>query len=224
MLDDMFDHIAGIRDRPVWQPIPARTRARFRAELPRASADLGDVYREFHRSHRAVHDRKCPSGLHGLGARRRQRRRHAGRDAGGRAERQSRRARSHSDRGRASDRRVDAADVRLSRYGASGIFVTGTSMANLLAVLVARSARLGPTVRQRGVGGDGAMLTAYTSVATHGCIAQAMDLAGFGTDALRRIAGRSLSLHRCRRVARADRARSRRRLHAISRGRVGRNG
>ncbi|MEO6945076.1 MAG: cytochrome D ubiquinol oxidase subunit I, partial [Nitrobacter sp.] len=47
MLDDMFDHIAGIRARPVWQPIPAETRARFRAALPRESADLGDVYREF---------------------------------------------------------------------------------------------------------------------------------------------------------------------------------
>jgi aromatic-L-amino-acid decarboxylase len=56
-----------------------------------------------------------------------------------------------------------------------------------MAVLVARSARLGPSVRQQGVSTNGAKLTAYTSVATHGCIAQAMDLAGFGTDALRRI-------------------------------------
>ena len=29
MLDDMFDHIAGVRDRPVWQPIPAETRKSF---------------------------------------------------------------------------------------------------------------------------------------------------------------------------------------------------
>jgi aromatic-L-amino-acid decarboxylase len=60
-------------------------------------------------------------------------------------------------------------------------------MANLMGILVARSARIGPSVRQRGLLDRGAGLIAYTSVATHGCIAQAMDLAGFGTDALRRI-------------------------------------
>jgi aromatic-L-amino-acid decarboxylase len=50
-------------------------------------------------------------------------------------------------------------------------------------------------VRQHGLSDRGAELVAYTSVATHGCIAQAMDLAGFGTDALRRIA-----VDRCHRI------------------------
>src|SRR6202022_5059320 len=71
--------------------------------------------------------------------------------------------------------------------GASGIFVTGTSMANLMAVLVARTTALGQSVRQRGVGDEGARLTAYTSRAAHGCITKAMDIAGFGSDALRSI-------------------------------------
>jgi glutamate/tyrosine decarboxylase-like PLP-dependent enzyme len=69
--------------------------------------------------------------------------------------------------------------------GASGIFVTGTSMANLMAVLVSRTAALGGSVRQHGVGEKGARLTAYTSAAAHGCIAKAMDIAGFGSEALR---------------------------------------
>jgi glutamate/tyrosine decarboxylase-like PLP-dependent enzyme len=69
--------------------------------------------------------------------------------------------------------------------GASGVFVTGTSMANLMAVWVARTAALGRDARQYGVSGEGALLTAYTSKAAHGCISKAMDLAGFGTDALR---------------------------------------
>src|SRR5437773_4662575 len=70
---------------------------------------------------------------------------------------------------------------------ASGIFVTGTSMANLMAVLVARTAMLGQDARQRGIGNEGALLTAYASTAAHGCVKQAMDLAGFGSDALRYI-------------------------------------
>ena len=69
--------------------------------------------------------------------------------------------------------------------GASGIFVTGTSMANLMAVLVARTTALGRSVRQHGLGDDGALLTAYTSKAAHGCITKAMDISGFGSDALR---------------------------------------
>jgi len=77
-----------------------------------------------------------------------------------------------------------AADVRFPERG-ERIFVTGTSMANLMAVLVARTSALGRFVRQRGVGDDGARLTAYTSAAAHGCITRAMDIAGLGSDALR---------------------------------------
>jgi aromatic-L-amino-acid decarboxylase len=47
MLDDMFDYIANIRERPVWSPIPDDIRGRFRSELPLRSSDLTDVYREF---------------------------------------------------------------------------------------------------------------------------------------------------------------------------------
>src|SRR5260370_15559455 len=47
--------------------------------------------------------------------------------------------------------------------GASGLVVTGTSMANLIAVLVARTAVLGRSARQRGLGHEGARLVAYTS-------------------------------------------------------------
>src|SRR5260370_20026653 len=68
---------------------------------------------------------------------------------------------------------------------ASGIFVTGTSMANLMAVVVARTSALGRSVRKRGIGDEGASLTAYTSKAAHGCITKAMDIARFGSNALR---------------------------------------
>jgi aromatic-L-amino-acid/L-tryptophan decarboxylase len=69
---------------------------------------------------------------------------------------------------------------------ASGLFITGTSMANLMAVLIARTAALGYEVRRQGLGER--RLTAYASAAAHGCVRQAMDLAGLGADALRSIA------------------------------------
>src|SRR5262249_11854716 len=72
--------------------------------------------------------------------------------------------------------------------GASGLFVTGTSMANLMAVLVARAWAFGKETRRHGIGDQGPLLTAYTSKAAHGCITRAMDIAGFGSDALRCLA------------------------------------
>jgi aromatic-L-amino-acid/L-tryptophan decarboxylase len=68
---------------------------------------------------------------------------------------------------------------------ASGLFVTGTSAANFMGVLVARVGALGPSIRDRGLTAIGRHLTAYTSEAAHGCVAQAMDMAGFGRDQLR---------------------------------------
>jgi glutamate/tyrosine decarboxylase-like PLP-dependent enzyme len=68
---------------------------------------------------------------------------------------------------------------------ASGLFVTGTSMANLLGVLIARTAMLGVGVRRYGVAAEPARLVAYTSAASHGCITQAMDLSGLGTEQVR---------------------------------------
>jgi len=71
--------------------------------------------------------------------------------------------------------------------GASGLFVTGASMANLIAVLIARDAALGFEARERGVAAEGKQLTAYASTAVHVCVPKAMDIAGLGSDALRRI-------------------------------------
>ena len=70
---------------------------------------------------------------------------------------------------------------------ASGLFVTGTSMANLIGVLIARDAELGFEVRCAGVAGSSKRLAAYASVAAHSCIGKAMDIAGIGSDALRLI-------------------------------------
>lgn len=186
MLDDMFNHIAGVRERPVWRPIPAETRARFREGLPRESADVGDIYREFSEHIAPYTAGNVHPGFMGWV--------NGGGTVVGMLAEMLAAGLNTNVAGR------DQMPIEVERqivlwvrqmFGfpdtASGIFVTGTSMANLMGILVARSARIGPSVRQRGLLDRGAGLIAYTSVATHGCIAQAMDLAGFGTDALRRI-------------------------------------
>jgi aromatic-L-amino-acid decarboxylase len=187
MLDDMLDYAAKIRDRPVWQPIPDQVRGRFQAELPREPCGLGAVYREFSDFILPYATGNVHPGFMGWV--------HGGGTAVGMLAEMLAAGLNANLGGRDHiPLEVERQIVEWTRSmfgfpgGASGIFVTGTSMANLMALLVARTAALGPSVRQRGLSDDGASLTAYTSTAAHGCIAKAMDLAGFGSDALRCIA------------------------------------
>jgi glutamate/tyrosine decarboxylase-like PLP-dependent enzyme len=186
MLDDMIDYVAEIRERPVWRPIPDEVRARFRAELPRQPSDLGEVYREFADLIVPYATGNVHPGFMGWV--------HGGGTAVGMLAEMLAAGLNANLGGRDHiPIEVERQIVEWTRamFGfpreASGIFVTGTSMANLMAVLVARTAALGQAVRQHGIGGEGALLTAYTSTAAHGCVAKAMDLAGFGSDALRSI-------------------------------------
>jgi glutamate/tyrosine decarboxylase-like PLP-dependent enzyme len=184
MLDDMLDYAANIRDRPVWRPIPDEVRARFHSGLPRQPSDLGEVYREFADFIVPYATGNVHPGFMGWV--------HGGGSAVGMLAEMLAAGLNANLGGRDHiPIEVERQVVEWARAmfgfpsGASGIFVTGTSMANLMAVLVARTAALGQSVRQRGIGDEGASLTAYASAATHGCVAKAMDLAGFGTDALR---------------------------------------
>ncbi|MFI5302254.1 MAG: pyridoxal phosphate-dependent decarboxylase family protein, partial [Polyangiales bacterium] len=181
ILDDVIDYVQGLRTRPVWRPMPLAVRSSFDAPVPRAPGSLLDVHRRVlsqvvpyvagnsHPGFMAwVHGGGNIFGVMGeLVA--------AGLNAnlGGR----------------------DHAPIEIERqvirwvaelFGfpekAGGILVTGTSIANFIGVLSARSHALGPAVRGKGIGG--AALVAYTSRAAHGCIARAMDMAGLGVDAL----------------------------------------
>ena len=183
MLDDMLDHVASIRERPVWKPIPDDVRARFRATLPREPSDFGEVYREFTDFIVPYATGNVHPGFMGWV--------HGGGTAVGMLAEMLAAGLNANLGGRDHipievERQI--VEWTRSMFGfpaeASGIFVTGTSMANLMAVLVARTAALGQNVRRGGLSDEGAALTAYTSTAAHGCISKAMDIAGFGSDAL----------------------------------------
>jgi len=186
MLDETIDGIANVRTRPVWQPIPDDVRASFKADVPREASDLAEVYREFAEHVAPYATGNVHPGFMGWV--------HGGGTAVGMLAEMLAAGLNANLGGRDHmpievERQVVDWMRRLFAFpdSASGIFVTGTSMANLMAVLVARSAALGTLARQYGIGNDGALLTAYTSQAAHGCVSRAMDIAGLGTDALRKI-------------------------------------
>jgi aromatic-L-amino-acid decarboxylase len=184
MVDDMFDHLETLRDGPVWRPMPQPAREELRRALPRGPTAAGTVYEDFQRLVQPyatgnlhprfmgwVHGGGNPVGMlaellaGGLNA-----------NLGGR---------DHAPI--EIERQVIAWAAEMLEFpaDASGVLVTGTSIANLIGVLVARSAALGPSVRRGGVGDAG--LVAYTSAAAHGCLPRAMEMAGLGRDALRMI-------------------------------------
>jgi glutamate/tyrosine decarboxylase-like PLP-dependent enzyme len=184
MLDDMIDYAANVRERPVWQPIPDAVRARFHESLPHEPCDLGEVYREFTDFIAPYATGNVHPGFMGWV--------HGGGTAVGMLAEMLAAGLNANLGGRDHiPIEVERQIVEWTRQmfgfpdSASGIFVTGTSMANLMAVLVARTTALGPSVRRRGVGDEGGRLIAYASTAAHGCITKAMDIAGFGSDALR---------------------------------------
>lgn len=68
---------------------------------------------------------------------------------------------------------------------ASGLVVSGTSIATIIALKTARDRQFDFDSRKSGVGS--ARLVGYTSTQTHACVARAFDMLGLGTDALRKI-------------------------------------
>lgn len=185
-LDDIISHIETIRDRPVWQAAPSASRERFAQGLPHYERDLADVLDDV-RTHMVpyatgnlhpgfmgwVHGAGTPVGMvaemiaAGLNM-----------NCGGR---------DHI--GLVVEQQIVRWMAEAFGYpeGASGVFVTGTSMANFLAVIVAKTDIIGPDTRRQGLHGSARQLVAYTSAEAHGCIAQAMELSGIGSANLRRI-------------------------------------
>jgi len=187
MLDDILDYVEHIRARPVWQPIPAAVRAHFREPAPAQPTDLAAVHDEFMHFILPYATGNTHPGFMGWV--------HGGGNVPGLLGEMLAAGLNANLGGR------DHVPIEVERqivqwvagfFGfpatASGLFVTGTSMANLIGLLVARTATLGAGVRRAGLGAEAGRLTAYASAASHGCIALAMDLCGLGTDRLRVVA------------------------------------
>ncbi len=69
--------------------------------------------------------------------------------------------------------------------GSSGIFLPGGSMSNLLALTVARDTKLGPDIRQKGVGVQ--KVGILVSAGCHYSIANSAHMLGLGTDSVIRV-------------------------------------
>jgi glutamate/tyrosine decarboxylase-like PLP-dependent enzyme len=183
-MDDMIDHLAGAAAGPVWRPMPDWVRAEWRDTMAEAPVSPEAAYRDFQRlvapyATGNTHPRFM-GWVHG-----------GGNAMGMLAELLAAGLNANLGGRDHAPIEVERQVIRwaAARLGlpetAGGLLVTGTSMANFIAVLVARAGVL-PEVRTKGL--RGAPLTAYSGAGAHACLPQAMDMAGLGSDALRLVA------------------------------------
>lgn len=184
MVDEMLDLLEHVRDEPVWKPMPDEVRARLRESVPLDPLGAEAAYEDFRRDvlpYRmgSIHPRfwgwvigtGTPLGMladmlaSGLNP-----------NVGGA---------DHS----APLVETQVIDWLKTMLGypaeASGLLVSGGSMANFVGLAVARHARAGFDVRKLGLQSDHPRLVLYASNQTHSSVQRAVELLGLGSDSLR---------------------------------------
>jgi aromatic-L-amino-acid decarboxylase len=188
MVDDMMDYLQGVRDRPVWRSVPAETRAALDEPAPRGPTDPAAVYRQF-----SEHVLPYPTGnIHPrfwgwvMGT---------GTPLAMLADMLASGMNPHLAGYDQSPALVERQVIRWMAEllgmpaGASGILVSGGTVANLIGLTVARNDRAGFDVRREGLQGSGTpRLLVYGSSETHSWARKACELLGLGDGAFRRIA------------------------------------
>ena len=187
MLDDMLDYVSQIRERPVWQSAPESVEATFTGSIPVCSQSLSATHDLFMQNVLPYVVGNTHPGfmgwVHGGGT-----------VVGMLAEMMAAGLNSNLGGRDQIPIQVEQQVVRWMRQlfgfpeAASGLFVTGSSMANLIGLLIARTAKVGKEVRQQGLQQISPRLVAYTSTDAHGCIDRAMEIGGMGAKQLRKVA------------------------------------
>lgn len=185
-LDDAIDFLRTVRERPVWRQVPEEVRSALAAPVPTEGEPLEEVYREFQDlilpyATGNIHPRFF-GWVHGTGL------------AGGIVSEMLTASMNANCGGR------DHGAIYVERTvvdwckkqfdfpeEASGLLVSGTSMANLIGLGVARNSLSGANVRTDGVGNYPRRLTGYASAETHESVAKAFEIMGLGGAALRKI-------------------------------------
>ncbi|WP_338229974.1 pyridoxal phosphate-dependent decarboxylase family protein [Algoriphagus taiwanensis] len=186
MIDDLFDYWQSIRDQKIWKPIPAEVKEFLDQPIPEQGQDPAKVYEEFKQNIFAfnkgnVHPRFF-AWIQGTGT-----------PMGVLADLLASGMNPNTTIGEHSAMYVDRQVVNWCKElmnfpsEASGILVSGGSMANITALTVARNSFGEEQIRQRGLKAASAQLVLYCSVETHSCIQKAAEIIGLGTDSVRKI-------------------------------------
>jgi glutamate/tyrosine decarboxylase-like PLP-dependent enzyme len=186
MVDDMFEHMQTYRQRPVWRPIPPEVKAGLRGQpVPHQPVDAAEIYQRFVQEVLAYPVGNTHPRFWGwvVGT---------GTPLGALAEFLAGVMNANLGGAEHAANYVEqqVIDWFKTLMGfppeASGIMVSGASMANLVGLTVARNVK-GGDVRQHGLYGQ-PQLMYYASAEVHSCVPRALEVLGLGRESLRLIA------------------------------------
>jgi aromatic-L-amino-acid decarboxylase len=186
MVDDMLNWQQTLRDRPVWQPVTDQVKTHLQQTLPLEPQSLNEVYKDF-----LADVLPFPNGnqhprfwgwVHGTGT-----------PFGMLAEMLAAGMNPNAAFGEQAAVYVEKQVIDWCKEmlafpaDASGILVSGCTMANLTALTVARNMKAGFDVQQQGLHSSNSKLVMYGSNQTHSSIQKSIEVLGLGNDSLRRI-------------------------------------
>ena len=185
-IDDGFDWLSTVRERPVWQPTPEAISAQFQRPLPRTPQGAEAAYQDFLNwvlpfPMGNVHPRFF-SWFMGNGT-----------AMGAIGDFLAAIVNPNMGGGNHVAMQVESQVLAWCKEmvgfpaDAGGLLLSGASMANLVALAVARNAAAGCDVRAQGVRAMPAALCVYASVEVHSCAQKALELLGLGSDSLRKV-------------------------------------
>ena len=187
MVDDAMDYLERVRERPVWQPVPESAKEALRSPAPMEGKGPAAVYEDFRRDvfpHTMgnIHPRFW-GWVIGTGT-----------PFGALADMLAATMNPNIGGG---DQGPNYVEVQVLSWlkemlgypaGASGLLVTGGSMANFVGIAVARNAKAEMDIAQEGIAAAPRRMTLYASTETHNSVRKAVSLLGLGRAALREIA------------------------------------
>jgi glutamate/tyrosine decarboxylase-like PLP-dependent enzyme len=185
MIDDVVDNLRTVGDRPVWRPVPPDVKARLREPVPTHPQPAEDVYEEFLRDilpyPRGNGHPRFWGWVNGSGV-------PLAMMADLLASAMNVSAGAFENSTTMVEEQVVGWLKQLLGWdsAATGVLTSGCSMSNLIGLAVARHAKAGHDVRRDGMV-QGPSMTLYGSREAHSSIQRAVELLGFGSEALRRV-------------------------------------
>ena len=186
MVDDMLDYLQTVRERPVWKPITEDLKAKFTEPLPKGQQRPDEVYQEFK-------ENILPNPMGNIHPRFWGWVMGNGTPLGMLAEMLAAGMNPNMGGGDHIPNYVEAEVINWCKEmmgfpdGASGLLVSGGSMANLVGLTVARNQLAGYDLRKEGLQAGHRKMVLYGSVEMHSSLQKAVELLGLGSAALRKI-------------------------------------